>query len=411
LIVLTDKYPYGVGETFIEPERKQWNRFDQVFICPVLAKEDDKIRTKFIPESNETVIKTFDSKPGMSDIMRSFFGPFTLSEMVDEIKTRKDIALVSRSKLVLALTVYTNLRVQRIYEAISKEIGNTDSSNKALIYSYWMFEPALVAIGLKRKLKYGRAISRAHGYDVYKERHINSYIPFRKNVFEEIESIYSISESGRNYLCSEFNGQYVSKIELSRLGTEKKYPDYNEINESRGITIVSCAYLVPLKRVHLIAEALKLSTKDVTWIHFGDGDLLEDLKKKVKELPSNIKVFLMGSVYNEEIQKFYSTHYIDAFINVSETEGIPVSIMEAQSYGIPVIATDVGGTSELVVNGENGILLAKDFNAGDLLVALDTVIANGNKFRKHAKTTWLEKSSAEKNYREFFDCEIERLNG
>ena len=53
------------------------------------------------------------------------------------------------------------------------------------------------------------------------------------------------------------------------------------------------------------------------------------------------------------------------FINVSSTEGIPVSIMEAMSFGIPVIATAVGGTPE-IVNNENGYLLSKDPSAKEL---------------------------------------------
>ncbi|NCO54621.1 MAG: glycosyltransferase, partial [Bacteroidetes bacterium] len=51
---------------------------------------------------------------------------------------------------------------------------------------------------------------------------------------------------------------------------------------------------------------------------------------------------------------------VDLFINVSESEGIPVSIMEALSAGIPVIATNVGGTNE-IVNNDVGFLIDKEF--------------------------------------------------
>jgi glycosyltransferase involved in cell wall biosynthesis len=50
---------------------------------------------------------------------------------------------------------------------------------------------------------------------------------------------------------------------------------------------------------------------------------------------------------------------VDLFLNVSTTEGVPVSIMEAFSAGIPVYATNVGGTSE-IVNSGNGKLMDKD---------------------------------------------------
>ena len=60
-------------------------------------------------------------------------------------------------------------------------------------------------------------------------------------------------------------------------------------------------------------------------------------------------------------------------MNVSESEGIPVSIMEASSFGIPVIATNVGGVGEIVENGYNGLLLNKDFLNRDLSVCLKSI--------------------------------------
>ena len=50
---------------------------------------------------------------------------------------------------------------------------------------------------------------------------------------------------------------------------------------------------------------------------------------------------------------------MDYFINLSDSEGIPVSIMEAMSVGIPIIARDVGGNREIVTNN-NGCLLEGD---------------------------------------------------
>ena len=46
----------------------------------------------------------------------------------------------------------------------------------------------------------------------------------------------------------------------------------------------------------------------------------------------------------------------DLFVNMSLSEGIPVSIMEAISFGIPIIATNVGGNAE-IVNDETGVLI------------------------------------------------------
>ncbi|MEG1497600.1 MAG: glycosyltransferase, partial [Clostridiales bacterium] len=95
-----------------------------------------------------------------------------------------------------------------------------------------------------------------------------------------------------------------------------------------------------------------------------------------------------------------------------ESEGIPVSIMEAISFGIPVIATDVGGVNEIVYNDQNGILLDKDFSDNQLIEAINKFAFMPNdeylKYRDNARNIWEKNYDAEKNYTEFLN-EISRL--
>jgi glycosyltransferase involved in cell wall biosynthesis len=63
---------------------------------------------------------------------------------------------------------------------------------------------------------------------------------------------------------------------------------------------------------------------------------------------------------------FYTEQPFDLFVNVSASEGVPFSIMEAFSVGIPVMATNVGGTGE-IVNEQVGMLLPSDINLAGLV--------------------------------------------
>ena len=118
----------------------------------------------------------------------------------------------------------------------------------------------------------------------------------------------------------------------------------------------------------------------------------------------NLSFEIKGNVENNEILDFYNKNFVDLFFNVSETEGIPVSIMEAQSAGIPVLATDVGGTSE-IVNNKNGFLIEKDFNVSSVVEIIQNYLnespENIKLKRNLSYTNWLEKYNAEKNYTEF----------
>jgi len=131
--------------------------------------------------------------------------------------------------------------------------------------------------------------------------------------------------------------------------------------------------------------------------------------EKIRDICKSFKFIqyeFTGQKKNKEILKFYAENYIDIFINLSTTEGLPVSIMEAMSYGIPVIATNVGGTSEIVDN-ESGILIDIDFT-NELLCDIICKInfmdqSKKDEMRKKALNKWKYEFQAEKNYTEFYN--------
>jgi glycosyltransferase involved in cell wall biosynthesis len=111
----------------------------------------------------------------------------------------------------------------------------------------------------------------------------------------------------------------------------------------------------------------------------------------------------LGFLENDEVFKFYEITPIDVLINASSSEGIPVSIMEAQSCGIPVIATDVGGSSE-IVNSNNGILLSSNPDKKEIAEAITFLINNKNiaaEMQKSSFKSWENNYNAEVNFGNF----------
>ncbi|SJT66602.1 UDP-D-galactose:(glucosyl)lipopolysaccharide-1%2 C6-D-galactosyltransferase [Clostridioides difficile] len=163
----------------------------------------------------------------------------------------------------------------------------------------------------------------------------------------------------------------------------------------------------PVKRIDLLAKSLatlKDSGLKLKWIHFGAGDGLEEVKEYSKENLSFMDVEFKGSVKNEELMNYYSNNPVDLFVNTSSSEGLPVSIMEACSFGIPTIATDVGGTSE-IVNNKTGILIECDFNINDLGEKIRYMVTlsedDKQKFRDNCREIWLENFCGENNFQGF----------
>ena len=112
-------------------------------------------------------------------------------------------------------------------------------------------------------------------------------------------------------------------------------------------------------------ECLQYLDFPVIWHHVGDGVLRNELTELTSKLNVTDKFIFEGLIDSTKILDYYTDRNIDLFVNVSESEGVPFSIMESFSVGIPVIATDVGGTSEIVDESVGG-LLKEELTAQDL---------------------------------------------
>ena len=111
-----------------------------------------------------------------------------------------------------------------------------------------------------------------------------------------------------------------------------------------------------------MSRLLYIVKKILEWTLIGDGPQINYIKNKIKFLPKMLKVNLLGNLENSIVLDYLSKNYIDALINVSESEGLPFTMMEAISFGIPIIGTNVGGVKE-IINNYTGILLEKDLKS------------------------------------------------
>lgn len=309
--------------------------------------------------------------------------------------------LFTPSKLYWLFTSLCVTRAALASPAYKQLLEEITASEKPVLYFYWGDNLSWLIPYIKKRNPAVKIFMRLHGSDLYENLKSN-YAPLRSYIFADADILYTVSINGQNYLQTKYP-EYHSKIRVARLGVF----DQGINPESYStFTIVSVSNLVPLKRVYLIFEACLKSGIPLTWHHFGDGPLMNDLIERVKSAPDRLKIELHGSVQNKTIINFYKTQHVDLFINVSTTEGVPVSIMEALSFGIPVVATDVGGTSELV-NEYNGTLLSADINPENLTNAIKRFMNYTKEevqtLRENARKQFLEKASAEKNYKEFYD--------
>jgi glycosyltransferase involved in cell wall biosynthesis len=400
IFLITSEFPFGKSETFLETEIEILSvNFDEIIIFPINEGEKKRETPK-----NCTVITNKKINKGYLTNILFLFN--IISKKKHLIKNEYKNLLPSKNFIkknkILIASLINSLIIKNHIELFFKNKNIKDY----LFYSYWCDDSAIALAMLKEEKKIDVAIARAHRWDIYFEENKYNYLPLREYILSKLNQIFPISENGKKYIDTHWKGEI--KTTISRLGVKNQETLCpKSVSDDNSILIVSCSTTKPVKRINLIIDSLKEIKKfKVNWVHFGDGKELEDLKKAALcKLPQNISTDWRGSKLNHEILEFYQKNNPDIFINVSSSEGIPVSIMEAYSFGIPCIATNVGGTNE-IVNNENGFLLSPNpktseiTNAIEMLAKMDDI--EFNSYKKHAKTTQLNKFSAIDNYNEFY---------
>lgn len=405
LFLIDRKFPFKKGEAFLENELEYLStEFDQVLIFPIDTSKSDQ-QTRSVNFNNVTSFKLNRLGTKYKKITDTFFG---LKYFPQNYKNR---GKSSFQALELSAVKYiVDDRVGKIRKILDNMTFN--KNDEIYIYSYWLYTTAYIATEVKnyfseRDLK-SIVISRAHRFDIYEETRWNGIVPFQQEMVEKLDQVFSISENGKEYLQGKYP-HISNKIKTSRLGTIDRGIS-NRDTTSNIFHILSVSWIEDRKRLDLIIKSLSnidLKGKKLLWTHIGSGKMEQKIKKLANKFLKVEEFEFLGVKPNLEVYNYYINNSIDLFINVSSSEGIPVSIMEAISFGVPVVATDVGGTSEIITDGANGYLLDKDFQLEDFREKVTYLAGLNDKeveaYRNKARQLWEEKYQSKQNYEEFVE--------
>lgn len=400
VVLITDAFPYSsiTENSFISPEIESLSKsFDRVIIAP-RKKMGDKVDMLSFPNNVE-----------ISDAM-----------LIDASLKNKIKGIIGKSKAIaydilhshgnlreiLAYTSFVGISVNNIKRLIKEK--NIDIDN-TLFYTFW-FDFTTAALTYFPEAKF---ITRAHGHDLYEDHYfISSW--WRIATLKKMLKCYCISKAGTNYLSNKYP-EYSCKIDCRLLGTtrlgEKSVPQHEKDTTASSLTLVGIARVSPEKGVIRQVEFVKKFAKynpeiKIEYIHIGDGPLMKKLQELSNTSPDNLRIELKGSLHNSEVHKFLLSTDIDALLLLSYTEGLPFVLCEAISYGIPYIATNVGGIKEIVPESLLPLVSEKcsftEFNS--ILKSL----SSSPKLNYQLKEYWKKTFDAEK-LRSQFTMEIRKL--
>lgn len=387
LYLFSAVYPYNLyGDNFLEAEMEYiFKSFDHIYIIPYKKEIND---AKDLPSNCTLLPAVLDGKyrfmfnglfsvPGVRFLLPDFF---------------KNKVYKNKKRLwvwIKAYTFFNNLYNRKDIRSIGNKLTKDD-----VCYFYWGKWGNMLSVLWKGK---GHYVSRFHGeWDLWEES-CDGYTPLRNKVASSLDFAAFISQKGEQY----FHERYPDcKTMFAPLGTKDMGVSKN--SDDGIIRIFTCSNIIPLKRVSLIFKAVNAFAQKhkVEWTHIGGGETYEAFKQQVeKEKCQNLSVSLLGKMDHSKVIEYYQNNMIDLFMNLSTTEGVPVSIMEAISCGVPIVATDVGGVSE-IVSEETGKLVSSNPSVSEIVEAMEYVLIN--KF--DTRVFWQTHYCADVNYDRFVNA-------
>lgn len=222
-----------------------------------------------------------------------------------------------------------------------KEIGGVD-----VIVTHTRFYPLTMAGGMYAHLSRTPWLHIEHG---------SSQVSY-KNLFVRWGSRFVDATAGKWVLrhariagvsrasCSFAKGLGAKSCDVLYNGTDTKFFNGAKVKH-KEIRIVFVGRLIKEKGVQDLLKAVKGLKVDVTIV--GKGSFEKELKRMGGRF--------VGEKNHLQIREILSRS--DILVNPSYAEGLPTSVLEAGAMGLAVIATDVGGTSEIIDDGKNGFLI------------------------------------------------------
>jgi colanic acid/amylovoran biosynthesis glycosyltransferase len=404
LVLFTSSYPFdrAAEQTFMDREIPHLlGQFHKVTLIPKRI-AGQRFATPFEVDVNEDFAFYIKKHSNLINLARK---AFSSPSFFQEIRMNPTLLLYPPK--ILKLILYLGKAALTQTWVSNWIVDNDIEAGQCTFYSYWFDDITMGLSNVKDKFPGVKLVSRAHGYDIYEEQYFPYYWPCRRQTLARVDKLFSASEDGRDYFRNRFP-EFYDVFDTAHLGV--KDPGFvSSFSSDDVLRIVSCAHILPLKRIDLLSRGIALASRmrpgqKIEWHHFGDGKGRKALREAVDKFPPNATGHLPGYVPNQEIMKHYRENPVDVFVNLSTTEGgAPVSIQEAISCGIPVIATNVGGNPE-IVSERNGLLLDPNPTPEEVASALLWFCDHAGmaqRMRMESRKVWQESYNAEVNFSDF----------
>ena len=200
---------------------------------------------------------------------------------------------------------------------------------------------------------------------------------------------WSINKSNLIITPSQHLKNFIDKIGFDKnifvINNGVNIEQHNKVVlENNIIQLLVVSRLVSQKNIDLIIKAVKVMENENIILNIvGDGSEINNLKLLVKKYELDKKINFIGKIENTKLNEYLKN--ADIFIQASNYEGLPHSILEAMNFEIPILSTDVGGCSVLLNKGERGYIIPMPVSEVEISEGIRTIINNKNEAKSKAR--------------------------
>ena len=247
------------------------------------------------------------------------------------------------------------------------------------LHAHFATEPSIVAFLASRITGISYSFT-AHAMDIYKEE-IN-----KKALVKRIDGarfVVTVSDFNKQYLTSLANGA-AAKIYRIYNGIDLDRFSAKGIAPRNPFTVLCVARLVEKKGLPILLEAcrsLRDQCTEFQCLIIGKGRLRPHLQELIQEWGLGAHVRLLGPLTQMEVLRHYCAAHIFVLPCIigsdGNRDGLPVVIVEALAFGLPVVSTPVTGIPEVVRDSHNGLIVPSG-DAAALANAIKSLIDNSS---------------------------------
>lgn len=320
--------------------------------------------------------KTFEMMDNMKVYRFPYFYPFRYQKLVYRGGILPNIKESNLAKIQVPLLLLAEFYYA--FKIIRKEKID-------FIHSHWIIPSGLIG-GIFRELIRTPHVTTAHAGDVFTIRNSKILRNIGFFVFKNSNKITANSSYTKDVIIS-IQNRTKDNIEIIPMGVDTSRFNPNKASNLRDAfgadyLIFSVGRLVDKKGVKYLIMAMKDVINEfprAKLIIGGSGPEKENLEKLSESLGLRENVIFTGYIKNSDLPKYYASSDIFVLPSIEtkegDTEGLGIVLLEAIACGTPVIGSDIGGITDIIKDGETG-LLAKSENPEDIAKQIIEILSN-----------------------------------